>query len=351
MGKDILGVAQPIKEKKAKKPVNKDTLIIGIVIAVVLLLTAGIVAYYFWGINSQVVINYKGGTIERGKFETVYRYWAPTLAYYGYDPDDIPSLIVDEILLNEVIYEEAKAAGYELTEEDKATVDEQFADADNIEALVSQGVDVDTLKDFFYKNAVITAYLNDKQEAVTTEDMRTFITANEGEDADLNLYKTSHILLAFDSTMTDEDKAELLKEAKDVLAKAKKGEDFAALAEEYSDDYGTAYNGGAFDMVNNDTVVEEYRKAVLTLKAGKLYGSVVETSYGYHIIKLDSIEKEGRLTSADDISYYINAYISDRISEVFNPDDAASKAELEEVAELALKFDAELGITHETAVE
>lgn len=151
--------------------------------------------------------------------------------------------------------------------------------------------------------------------------------------------------------MTDEDKAALLKEAKDVLAKAKKGDDFAKLAEEYSDDYGTAQDGGKFDMVDNDTVVEEYRKAVKTLKSGKIYGSVVETSYGYHIIKLDSIEKNGRLTSENEISSYINSYISDRISEVFDPEDVASKEELEKVSELALRIDAELGIVHQTVTE
>lgn len=352
MGKDIYEMAQPVKEKKAKKPVNKDSLIIGIVVAVVLLLTVGIVAYYFFGINSQVLVTYKdGGKITRGKFEAVYRYWAPTLAYYGYNADDLPELIVDEILLNEVMYKEATANEYKLTDEDKETVDKQFSNTDNIDALVAQGVDVDRLKDFFYKNSVVTAYLNDKQKAVTTEDVKTFIIANEGEKADLNMYKTSHILFAFTSSMTDEDKATLLKEAKDVLAKVKKGDDFATLAKEHSDDYGTAQNGGKFDMANNETVVEEYRKAVLTLKAGKVYGSVVETTYGYHIIKLDSIEKDGRLTSEDDISTYINSYISDRISEVFDPEDENSKVELEKVKELALKFDAELGITHQTASE
>ena len=348
MGKDIYEMAKPVKEKKAKKPVNKDSLIIGIVIAVVILLTAGIVAYYFWGINSQVLVNYKGGKIERGKFEAVYRYWAPTLAYYGYDPDALPSLIVDEILLNEVMYEKAIKEEYKLTEENKKTVDEQFSNKDNVEALLAQGVDIDILKDFFYKNSVITQFLDEKQKAVTTENMKEYITLTEGEAADLNLYKTSHILFAFTSSMTDDDKAKLLNEAKDVLAKAKKGEDFAKLAEEYSDDYGTAQNGGKFDMVNNETVVEEYRKAVQTLKAGKIYDTVVETTYGYHIIKLDSIEKDGRLTNEDDLSSYINAYISDEITAVFDHDSETAKSELEKVSELALKIDAELGIAHDT---
>ena len=45
---------------------------------------------------------------------------------------------------------------------------------------------------------------------------------------------------------------------------------------------------------------------------------------------------------------YINAYISEKIEAAFNPEEESSKAELEKVKELALKFDAELGIVHAT---
>ena len=176
--------------------------------------------------------------------------------------------------------------------------------------------------------------------------MKKFITQEEGEDADLNIYKTRHILFAFTADMTDADKANLLKEANDVLAKVKKGEDFAKLAAEHSDD-GSAQNGGQYDMVNNASVVKEYREAVTKLKAGAVASKVVETEYGYHIIKLDNVENNGRLTSESELARFINAYISDRISEVFDPEDEESKKELEAVKELSLRIDAELGIIHE----
>ena len=172
------------KEQKVKKPGNKDSLIIGIVIAVVLALTAAIVGYVFWGVGSEVVIHYKGGEVTRGTYESVYRYWAPTLAYYGYNPDAAPELVVDEILLNEVLYKEAVAAGLKITDEDQKSINDQFADKTNVEGLVAQGVDVDELKKFFEKNAVITAYLDAKQEKITTEEMKKFIIQEEGEDAD-----------------------------------------------------------------------------------------------------------------------------------------------------------------------
>jgi len=358
MGKDIYEAIKPeqstVKEKKVKaprKPGNKDSLIIGIVVAVILLLTAGIVAYYFWGVNSEVIVTYKGGEITRGEYEAIYRYWAPQLSYYGYGAEDISDVIVDELLLNEVMYEKAIEAGYKLEEADKTTVDEQFADEDSVAALRSNSINPDILKEFFYKNAVVSAYLTDIQEAATTDQVKAAIIATEGEKADLNLYKTRHILISVDSAATDEEKAEAKKEANSLLAKIKKGSDFAELAEKNSDDSGTATNGGAFDMVNTDLVDEDYRKAVLTLKAGQLYSKVVESDFGYFIIKLESVEKNGRLTNSSDVQVYVNDYIEGIINEVFDRESDAKKEELETASAIATKLNSELGIVSTTSEE
>ena len=348
MGKDIYEAIKPeqsnVKTQKIKKPVNKDSLIIGIVVAVVLLLTVGIVAYYFWGVNNQILVAYNGGNITRGEYEAVYRYWAPQLVYYGYDANLVDDIIVDEILLNQVMYNKATEAGYTLSEEDKKTVDDEFANKDSITALRSSGINPEILKDFFYKNAVVSAYLKEYEEKATTEQVKNYILETEGEKADLNLYKTRHILIMVDEEATDEEKAAAKKEAESLLAKVKKGEDLAELAKEHSDDTGTKTDGGAFDMVNNDTVDEDYRKAVLTLKPGKLYNTVVESSFGYFIIKLESIQKDGRLTNTADISYYVNDYIDETIMAAFDPETEQNKKQLEKVAAVAAKLNSEIGI-------
>ena len=344
MGKDIYETIKPDVKTKVKKPVNKDSLIIGIVVAVILLLTAGIVAYYFWGVNSEVLVKYEGGEITRGEYEAVYRYWAPQLVYYGYDSESVADIIVDEILLNEVMYDVATQKGYKLSDEDKETTDKQFSDADSVAALRSNGINPDLLKEFFYKNAVVSEYLEVFGDEATTEDLKASIKASEGEKADLNLYKTRHILVEVSADATDKEKQEALNKAQDLLAKVKKGGDFAKLAEENSDDTGTATEGGKFDMVNNDMVDEDYRKAVLTLKAGQLYSKVVKSDFGYFIIKLESIEKNGRLTNDSDVQTYVNEYISETIEKAFNPETEENKKQLEKVAAVATKLNSELGI-------
>lgn len=333
-----------VNETKVKTPMNKDSLIIGIVVAVVILLTLGIVAYYFWGVNSEVLVKYKGGDITRGEYEAVYRYWAPQLIYYGYEANDVDDIIVDEILLNEVMYDEATKAGFTISEEDKKTTDDEFSKEDSVAALRASGINPDYLKEFFYKNAVVSDYLESIGKKATTEDLRASILASEGEDADLNLYKTRHILLEVTSDMTDEKKAELLKEANSLLAKIKKGEDFAKLAKEHSDDTATAVNGGAFDMVNNDMVDEDYRKAAVSLKAGKVYNTVVKSDFGYFIIKLESIEKDGRLTNESEIQTYVNDYIANKIEEAFDVETEENKKQLEKVEAVANKLNSEIGI-------
>ena len=344
MGKDIYETIKPDGKTKVKKPINKDSLIIGIVVAVIILLTAGIVAYYFWGVNSEVLVKYEGGEITRGEYEAVYRYWAPQLVYYGYEANTIDDIIVDEILLNEVIYNEATKAGYTLSEEDKKTTDDQFADTESIAALRSNGINPDYLKEFFYKNSVVSDYLEGVKDKATTEELKASIIASEGEKADLNLYKTRHILIQVDADATDAERAEAKKEANNLLAKVKKGEDFAKLAEANSDDTGTASDGGKFDMVNNDMVDEDYRKAVLKLKAGQVHSTVVESSFGYFIIKLESIEKNGRLTNDSDIETYVNDYIGKTIEAVFDTETEENKKQLEAVAAVAAKLNAEIGI-------
>ena len=81
-------------------------------------------------------------------------------------------------------------------------------------------------------------------------------------------------------------KEEARKKADEVLAKAKKGEDFAALAKQYSDDPGSKDKGGEYPFFPHGQMVPEFEKAAFALQPGQI-SDVVETQFGYHIIKLE----------------------------------------------------------------
>ncbi|MGK2848949.1 MAG: protein translocase subunit SecD [Minisyncoccota bacterium] len=74
--------------------------------------------------------------------------------------------------------------------------------------------------------------------------------------------------------------------AQRVLERAKQGEDFGALAKQFSQD-GTAMNGGDLDFVTKNAFVPEFEKALFNpdFTVGSVYSELVESSFGWHIIK------------------------------------------------------------------
>lgn len=83
--------------------------------------------------------------------------------------------------------------------------------------------------------------------------------------------------------------------AEEVLARAKNGEDFTALAKEFSEDPGSKDKGGLYENVRKGQFVPEFEAAALALEPGQIAPQLVETKYGYHIIKL---EKKGSAKDA-----------------------------------------------------
>ncbi len=109
--------------------------------------------------------------------------------------------------------------------------------------------------------------------------------------------KASHILITADvkSDANEEEKAKAeqaaLKKAQNIIKKLDKGEDFAKLAKSNSKDEGSATNGGDLGYFQPNTMVEEFKDAVIKLEVNKYTKEPVKTQFGYHII-LKTGEKE-----------------------------------------------------------
>lgn len=100
-----------------------------------------------------------------------------------------------------------------------------------------------------------------------------------------------HILVKAEKDKPDQLE-EARKKAEGILERIKKGEDFAKLAQEFSDDPGSKDKGGQYpgEMVEN--FVPEFKNSVEGLKPGELDQKLVQTSFGFHIIKRDPASHE-----------------------------------------------------------
>ncbi len=159
----------------------------------------------------------------------------------------------------------------------------------------------------YKRNKAVTDYISDN---LTDKEIEKYY--------DKNIYpetEASHILIsvdiADDATEDEEEEAydAALTKAKEVIKKLKKGEDFADLAKEYSDDESNNENGGELGYFDPNEMVDEFRDALVELEVDEYTKEPVKTKFGYHIIlktgekekkALEEVEDEIRETLAEE---------------------------------------------------
>ena len=127
---------------------------------------------------------------------------------------------------------------------------------------------------------------------ITPSEVERFYNDNIAQYSTPEQVRASHILLKTDGKNDDQVK----KKAEEILKQAKApGADFAALAKKYSEDEGTAPNGGDLNYFGRGRMVPEFDAVVFGMEPGQI-SDLIKTQYGYHIIKLT--EKKPATTKA-----------------------------------------------------
>jgi peptidyl-prolyl cis-trans isomerase D len=99
--------------------------------------------------------------------------------------------------------------------------------------------------------------------------------------------RASHILLNF---VPGADSVKILQRAKDIAKQARSGADFAKLARENSQDYGSAMQGGELGWNKKGAWVKPFEEAAVKARSGEVVGPV-RTQFGWHIIKVTGKDK------------------------------------------------------------
>ncbi|MBW1938979.1 MAG: SurA N-terminal domain-containing protein [Deltaproteobacteria bacterium] len=111
--------------------------------------------------------------------------------------------------------------------------------------------------------------------------------------------RARHILLKISEGADEDSIEEIRKKAKKIRGQIEKGEDFAKLAKENSEDAGSAENGGELGFFSRGMMVKPFEEAVFLMKEGEV-SKPVKTRFGWHIIELEEIEP-GRVKSMTEV--------------------------------------------------
>jgi peptidyl-prolyl cis-trans isomerase D len=147
---------------------------------------------------------------------------------------------------------------------------------------------------------------------VTDQDLQTYYDQHREEFRVPEQVKVAHILIKTPLPAPgakEEEKAiaDARLKAEDVLKQVKAGGDFAKLAEKYSDDPGSAKNGGELGWIGRGRTVPEFEKAAFSLAKGQT-SDLVKSSYGFHIIRVED-KQEAHLKTLAEVKSEIEAKV------------------------------------------
>jgi len=232
------------------------------------------------------------------------------------DKDKLRSDILQELISAELLYQQSKKAKLPNMKEevnkqlgnikDAFTSDKEFK-----EVLKDRGISEKDLKEDIKKGVYIKAFL-DKEVyiniVVTEKEKQEEFEKNKDKLKVDEQVRAAHILISFPENATKEQKKVAKEKVNELRKKALAGEDFAKLAKENSHDTTSAARGGNLGYFEKGVMVPEFEKAVFSLKKDQI-SNVVETKYGYHIIKLFD-KKAPRKLNYEEVASGISRFIA-----------------------------------------
>jgi peptidyl-prolyl cis-trans isomerase C len=244
--------------------------------------------------------------------------------------------VFKKLIGRELLYQESQKKGVKVNE---AAINEQLVmlkkrfpgEAEFKKMLSQMNLSEVDVKSQFERSLAIQEFI-DKQfvQKVTVSDkeVRAYYDSNPVYFKQAEQVRASHILVSVDPKKDPSQKAESRKKIEDIQQRLKKGEDFSALAKEYSQ-CPSGSQGGDLGYFQRGQMVKPFEQAVFALKPGEV-SDIVETKFGYHLIRLTDKKPEG-VVPYEQIKDRIGQYLKQEKAEK----DVASYAQnLEEKAKV-----------------
>ena len=199
----------------------------------------------------------------------------------------------EDLAEKKLLLRKAEEAGITLTQAElDSAMNLQYARVGGqpryVEMLKAAGVTLEHVQQEVRNGLVIQRFL----EQVLADELEVNDAEIEAAYKEDKTATVRHILLSTQGK-SDAEKAEIRKKMEGILERARAGEDFAALAKEYTDDPGSKENGGLYENFGRGRMVKPFEDAAFSVPVGEI-SDIVETRFGYHILKIVERKKETR---------------------------------------------------------
>ena len=154
------------------------------------------------------------------------------------------------------------------------------------------------------KYAVVDTAKAEAGVQVTPDDLRAYYDQHRDQYRTPDQVKVSHILIKTplpgpDGKVDEKGVAEAQRRAEDLLKQLKAGAKLEDLAKKYSEDPGSAKQGGSLGWIGKGQTVPEFEKAAFSLPKGQI-SDLVKSSYGFHIIRVDD-KQDAHVKTLDEV--------------------------------------------------
>jgi len=259
----------------------------------------------------DAVARVNGIGIARDEFE---RSWRAFLAKSGIpasheesggEVDTLRRQLLDGLIDEELVAQEARRLGITAAADavaaEVAAAREKFPGEEEFHAaLARSGLDEERLAALYGRRIAIEEYVEREVAGavqVGDEEVAAFYRENPAAFEQPEQMRARHILVAVEDGADDARKAEARARAESLLARVRGGEDFAAVARESSDCPSSA-EGGDLGFFARGQMVEPFDAAAFALAPGETSG-IVESPYGFHIIRAEERRPAGMVSEAE----------------------------------------------------
>ncbi|MGD8676306.1 MAG: peptidylprolyl isomerase [Desulfobacterales bacterium] len=214
--------------------------------------------------------------------------------------------ILDSLIDQELLYQDSQKQHMQV---DNKAVDEKYdeikkrfkTEQEFKDAIAKMDVTEAEIRSQLKKGLAIDELLKTKvvkDIQVTEEEAKKYYDEHTDQFKQAEQVKASHILIQVAPDANDEKKTEAKKKITVVQERLEKGEDFAAVAKESSEGPSKS-RGGDLGFFQRGQMDKSFEEAAFALEPGKV-SDVVETRFGYHIIKVDEKKPATTLAFSDE---------------------------------------------------